>query len=116
MLTAEYEAQAARRGIWAHPYFRVITPPEAQEFVGRFKLVEGKVLSVHDYHGHTYINFSERWKGNFAVFISRKYAAAFVPTNLPSLVGKAIRVRGWINYHNAPMIDLTHPEQIEILR
>jgi hypothetical protein len=34
--------------------------------------------------------------------------------NLPSLVGKTIRVRGWINYHNAPMIDLTHPEQIEM--
>jgi micrococcal nuclease len=114
MLAAEHEAQGAKRGIWAHPYFRIITPAEAGEFINRFKLVEGKVVSVHDYHGHTYINFTERWKGNFAVFISRKYANAFAAMNLPSLVGKTIRVRGWINYHNAPMIDLTHPEQIEM--
>lgn len=114
MLAAEHEAQAAKRGIWAHPYFRIITPAEAAEFINRFKLVEGKVVSVHDYHGHTYINFTERWKGNFAVFISRKYANAFAGMNLTSLVGKTIRVRGWINYHNAPMIDLTHPEQIEV--
>jgi endonuclease YncB( thermonuclease family) len=114
MLAAEKEAQGSKRGIWADPYFRVITPPEAEQFVGRFKLVEGKVISVHDYHENTYINFSERWKGNFAVFISHKYTAAFAAMNLPSLVGRTVRVRGWINYHNAPGIDLTHPEQIEV--
>lgn len=114
MLAAERAARAANRGIWAHPYFRVVTPAEAAEFVNRFKLIEGKVVSVNDYRGHTYINFSERWKGSFAVFISRKHAQAFSRLNLPSLVGKTIRVRGWIHYHNAPMMDLTHPEQIEI--
>jgi endonuclease YncB( thermonuclease family) len=114
MLGLEREAQAAKRGIWANPYFRVISPAEAAEFVNRFKLVEGRVVSVHDYHGNTYINFFDRWKGNFAVFISHKHADAFAPMNLPLLVGKTIRVRGWINYHNAPMIDLTHPEQIEV--
>jgi endonuclease YncB( thermonuclease family) len=114
MLAAEKQAQALRLGVWAHPYFRVIAPAETPEFINRFKLVEGKVISVHDYHGHTYINFTERWKGNFAIFISRKFAPAFAAMNLPSLVGKTIRVRGWINYHNAPMIDLTHPEQIEM--
>lgn len=114
MLAAEHEAQAAKHGIWAHPYFRIITPEQAPEFINRFKLVEGKVVSVHDYHGHTYINFSEHWKGSFAVFISRKFADKFTALNLPSLVGKTIRVRGWINYHNAPMIDLSHPEQIEL--
>lgn len=114
MLAAEKQAQSAKLGIWAHPYFRVITPQETPDFINRFKLVEGRVMSVHDYHGHTYINFSERWKGSFAVFISRKYAPAFASMNLASLVGKTIRVRGWINYHNAPIIDLTHPEQIEV--
>ncbi len=114
MLAAEQVAQKAKLGIWTHPYYRVITPAEAPEFINRFKLVEGKVVSVHDYHGHTYINFNEHWKGSFAVFISRKFAAAFAPLNLSLLVGKTIRVRGWINYHNAPMIDLTHPEQIEV--
>jgi len=31
-----------------------------------------------------------------------------------SLAGRNVRVRGWIHYHNAPMIDITHPEQIEL--
>lgn len=114
MRTAERKAQKAKAGIWSQPYFRVITPPETQEFVGRFKLVEGKVVSVNEYHGHIYINFTDRWKGNFAVFISRKYAADFASMHLPELVGKTIRVRGFITYHNAPNIDVTHPAQIEV--
>jgi len=114
MLALEHAAQTEKRGIWANPYFRIITPEETPQFVNRFKIVEGKILSVHDYHGHIYVNFSEHWKGNFALFISRKYADAFAPLNLPALVGKTIRVRGWIDYHAAPVINLTHPAQIEV--
>ncbi len=113
MLKAEREAQKTRRGIWANAYYRIIRQEEAGEFLNRFKIVEGEVKSVNEYHGNIYINFSEHWKGNFAVFISRKKTKAFSLPDLKSLVGKKVRVRGWINYHNAPMIDITHPEQIE---
>jgi hypothetical protein len=69
---------------------------------------------VNRSHDNIYINFTERWKGQFAVFISHKYAAAFVALKPESLVGKKVRVRGWIHYHNAPMIDIDHPQQIEV--
>ena len=32
-----------------------------------------------------------------------------------SLQGKRIRVRGWLKSFNGPMINATHPEQIEVL-
>lgn len=114
MLVAEKEARNAGRGLWVHPYYRIITPDEASEFINRFKLIKGKVVSVHEYRGNIYINFYEHWKGNFAVFISHKYTGAFSQLNFNSLTGRTVCVRGWINYHNAPMVDLTHPEQIEI--
>jgi endonuclease YncB( thermonuclease family) len=114
MLAAEHEARKAKRGLWAHPYYRIINPEEAAEFINRFKLVEGKVISVHEYHNNIYINFNDHWKGSFAVFISHKHTDAFSLQNLHALVGKTVCVRGWINYHNAPMIDITHPEEIEV--
>jgi hypothetical protein len=114
MLAAEKEARAAKRGVWANPYYRIIKPEEAGEFINRFKLVEGKVMSVHDYHGNIYVNFSEHWKGNFAVFISHKHVGDFSAWNPYSLEGKRVCVHGWINYHNAPVIDITRPEQMEI--
>jgi hypothetical protein len=30
-------------------------------------------------------------------------------------VGREIRVRGWLEFYNGPMIEATHPEQIELL-
>ena len=30
--------------------------------------------------------------------------------------GKRVRVRGWIDERNGPAMDLTHPEQVELLR
>jgi endonuclease YncB( thermonuclease family) len=115
MLVLENEAQVAKRGIWADPYFRVIGPKETANFINRFKLVEGRVTSANTYHGNLYINFSWHWKGQFAVFISHKFLPAFSLPTLLALPGKTIRVRGWIDYHNAPMIDVDHPQQIEIL-
>ncbi len=114
MLAQERLARAAKRGLWAHPYYRVITPGETDEFINRFKLVKGTVVSVHHSHDNIYINFFNEWKGKFAVFISRKHAPAFTQMNLTSLERKTILVRGWIHYHNAPMMDITHPDELEI--
>jgi len=114
MLTFERAARAAGAGIWAQAYWRIITPEEASQFINRFKVVEGTVVSVNPWHDNIYVNFSEHWKGNFALFISHKYADDFPLAKLKTLVGKKIRVRGWIGYHNAPQIDVTHPAQIEM--
>ena len=32
-----------------------------------------------------------------------------------SLEGRRVRVRGWLQSLNGPMIEVTHPEQIEVL-
>ena len=32
-----------------------------------------------------------------------------------SLIGKKIRVRGWLEKRGGPMIEATHPEQLEFL-
>ena len=36
-----------------------------------------------------------------------------IPAGVQS--GKQLRVRGWLKSYNGPMIDVTHPEQIEVL-
>lgn len=113
MLKAETIAQNAKIGLWQHPYYRVLNSEETQEFINRFKLVEGTIESVNQSHDNIYINFSKEWKGKFAVFISKKNAANFSLEKLKTLIGKKVRIRGWINYHKAPMISIVRQEQIE---
>ena len=117
MLALEGEARAAGRGIWGHPFYALRTADEAEAFVGGFQLVVGRVLDAAVVRGRTYLNFGPDWRTDFTATIAprdrRVFAAAGV--DLTALEGRRVRVRGWLRSYNGPMIEVTHPEQIEVL-
>ena len=117
MLAREAEARAARRGIWGLRFYAVRTPQELSSWIGTFQLVEGKVLKAAHIKGRVYLNFGDDWKTDFTVTIGAPARRMFrkAGTDPLSLEGKRIRVRGWLKRYNGPMIEATHPEQIEIV-
>lgn len=82
-----------------------------------YQLVEGRVVSVGEGAGRVYLNFARDWKSDFTISVARKDASAFQAEgiDLKALAGKRVRMRGWVIWRNGPMIEATHPEQIEIL-
>ena len=75
------------------------------------------MLNVGEGSSRLYLNFAGDWRSDFTVSIARKDAAAFATAGLdpPTLAGKRLRVRGWLAWRNGPMIEATHPDQIELL-
>ena len=73
------------------------------------------MLNVGEGSGRLYLNFAGDWHSDFTISIARKDAAAFAAAGLDpaALAGK--RVRGWLAWRNGPMIEATHPDQIELL-
>ena len=118
MLARERSARVAHRGIWDHPYYRILNPAESVRFIGSFQLVEGRVRRVAKVRGRTYLNFGDDWRQDFTISVSAKARRMFdrSDTGLETLEGQAVRVRGWLKSLNGPMIDASHPEQIEVLR
>jgi len=118
MLARERTARAAKRGIWNHPFYAIRTPETASRHIGTFQLVEGRIVGTATVRGRGYLNFGDNWKTDFTVSISprnlRKHWRGG-PT-VASLEGRRVRVRGWLKSYNGPLIEATHPEQIEILR
>jgi endonuclease YncB( thermonuclease family) len=59
LLAAEAEARTARRGIWSDPTFikRAEKAENILAMVGRFALVEGRILSVREAGATLYLNF-----------------------------------------------------------
>src|SRR6187401_1036064 len=82
-----------------------------------FQLVEGKVAKVGEGGGRIYLNFADDWRSDFTISIERKDVQAFAASgiDLKGLAGKHVRVRGWIEWRNGPMVAATHPEQLELL-
>src|SRR5579864_4999893 len=119
LAATEAEARRAKKGVWNDS--NVIKNAESSgdilAGIGRFTIVEGKVLSVHQAGATTYLNFGRNWTRDFAVTISRRAmpaveAAGITPKSLES---RKIRVRGWVEARPAPRIDVQRAAQIEIL-
>ena len=117
MLAIEREARIARRGIWEDPFYRVRDADRLGGEVDTFQLVEGRVVAVATVRGRTYVNFGVNWRTDFTIQISGRDRRLFEKADVApaQLEGRLVRVRGWLTWRNGPMIDATHPEQIEML-
>jgi endonuclease YncB( thermonuclease family) len=119
LIAAEAEARIANRGTWAST--AVIKNAESADDIlagiGRFVLVEGRVLSVRQAGTMTYLNFGRNWTRDFAATISRRMMPGVEShgLTLKSLENRRIRVRGWVEAHPGPRIEVVRAGQIEVL-
>jgi endonuclease YncB( thermonuclease family) len=116
---AEAAARQAKKGTWADPTAikNAESPGDILAGIGRFTVVEGKVLSVRQAGATTYLNFGRNWTRDFAVTISRRMIPAFEAAGLEpkSLENRRIRVRGYIEARGGPRIEALLVGQIEML-
>ena len=117
MLAHERAARTPGRGIWGNPFYAVRTPDEMDRFIDSFQIVEGLVLDAAVVKRRGYLNFGPDWRTDFTVSIAPRDRAAFTDSgiDIEAYAGRRVRVRGWIKSYNGPMIEATHPEQIEVL-
>jgi endonuclease YncB( thermonuclease family) len=119
LITAENTARDAKRGIWADPAAikNAESPGDILAGIGRFAVVEGKVLSVRLAGATTYLNFGRSWTQGFAVTISRRVTAGLEAAGIvvKSLENRRIRVRGWVEARGGPRIEVLRVGQIELL-
>ena len=124
---AEAEARLAKRGTWAGNAVikNAESPDDILAEIGRFTVVEGRVLSVRQSGATTYLNFGRSWTRDFAVTIPRRALPAFASAGfaIKSLENKRIRVRGWVEArqgsnqgpNQSPRIDVVRVRQVELL-
>jgi endonuclease YncB( thermonuclease family) len=120
LLAAEGRARTMRLGIWTDPYYtvrRADRPEAIVERSGHYELVEGRVLLADQAGRRVFLNFGRHWKEDLTVVIEGRALRLFAETGLDPLVleGALVRIRGWVDDRDGPRIEVTHPEQIEVL-
>jgi endonuclease YncB( thermonuclease family) len=126
LLRRENAARAAKLGLWARPSYDPLQADRPEDILaqrGRFALVEGNVVSVHESGATVYVNFGRHWTEDFSVTIRKRNEGSFTAANLDlkRFAGKRVRVRGWVEARGgiggspwrAPWIEAVYPEQIE---
>lgn len=117
LYAVERTARANRAGLWGEDAYAIRRPdpdPLAQ-YVDSLQLVEGIITRTADVRGQIYLNFGADYRTDFTVAIAKRHRKRFKSLNPVSLEGARVRVRGWIELYNGPMIWLSHPERMEIL-
>ncbi len=119
LMSSEAEARRQKKGNWADPSAikNAESPDDILAGIGRFMVVEGKVLSVRQAGAITYLNFGRNWTRGFAATISKRNLPAFESAGmtLKSLENRRVRVRGWVEGTVGPRIDIRLLGQVELL-
>lgn len=119
LFARERAARAAGRGLWskAGAVLDAARPAEISAVRGQFAVVEGTVRSVRESRGVLYINFGRRWTQGFTAIVLKRRERSFgrAGTDLRSLAGRQVRVRGWVEQRRGPVIEAERPEQIELV-
>lgn len=117
MLAIEDRARQDRLGLWAERAYDVRPAEDAARYAGTFQIVDGTVVDTATVEGAVYVHFGADWRDSFSLRIAgdakRLCRAAHLDPR--SLKGRRIRVRGFIDGVTRPVMDVTHPEQIELL-
>lgn len=118
MFIMEQKARAAQKGIWAEgSSYRLQTPDMLADKTGSVQVVEGTILKTASVKNNIYLNFGADWRTDFTVRISPaiRREMSRKQINPLDLQGKTIRVRGYVEDYNGPMITLETIHHLEIL-
>jgi micrococcal nuclease len=121
LLALERKARAERRGIWANAYYDILSTREleqsAEDLVDSFQLVEGRIEEAAVVRDRAYLNFGNDWHDDFTAVLQPETLDLFLSEgiDIAALGGRLVRIRGWVELYNGPMIEVTYPEQVEVL-
>lgn len=112
----ERGARESWLGIWRTA--PVFDARDAGGAVGRFALVRGEVLSVGSTRNYIYLNFGPDYRTDFTLRIRAAeldHVLSRYGIELERLPGRVVEARGFALFAGGPLIELSHPEQIEVI-
>jgi endonuclease YncB( thermonuclease family) len=119
LLAAEAEARTAKIGLWADPAYAILPAGDRTAFAAPptgMVLVEGTPASLGETAARFYLNFG-RSRADFAMTLPKRGANALEKAGIKvqDLLGKRLRVRGLLDATFGPQMELTDPDQLELI-
>ena len=118
MLRLERQARRYHRGLWADPAYAIIEAQDTAKFAGAFRLVTGTVSAAAKTSRGIVLRFGPEDSAALAALIDARALTLCQEAGLDPLAleGKRLLIRGFIDGTRRPVMAITHPEQIELLR
>lgn len=120
LLAVEDTARRAGRGLWGDAVFMPLAARDVaavDRMRGRLAVIQGVVASAAVVRGRLYLNFGQDWRTDVTVSVRPAALRTFPPEARDAAYwqGRAVRVRGWVQRYNGPLIEADHPEALEFV-
>jgi endonuclease YncB( thermonuclease family) len=123
LLQLEAAARDGQLGLWRHPAYavRAADDPKLARSAGSFQIIQGRVFAAATVGDTGFINFGADRHTDLTLVLKNQDKnpgldlGGPVMMDLGWLTAKPIRCRGWLDLYDGPRIDISHPEQIEVL-
>lgn len=118
LLMAEKVAKESQIGLWARENgFSIQSPETVEPDAYKLQIVEGEIYKLASVKNQLYLNFGENWRTDFTVTVPAELRKEYASRgyNMTNWQGKKIRVRGFVEEYNGPMIKITYADQIELI-
>lgn len=111
----EGQAREEKIGLWEEE--RIWPAEKAGDHLNSFAIIEGTIESAAMKKNRVYLNFGGNWRDDFTVSIAPEDRRAFAKAQINPLDwnGAHVRVRGWVQKYNGPLIEIDHPQALEVL-
>ncbi len=121
ILALEQTARASKTGLWSHPRWTLKDAATccAPAELGKFQVIKGKVLSSGRDKDSLYLNFGTDYRTDTTLRIKYADLKWFRERGIAkpeeTYVGQTVRVRGMAAPVYGVLLNVSHPEQIEVL-
>ena len=120
LLAAEAAARTAALGLWADPYYSVIAATDHPSFAEKFGtavIVEGRITAIADRRPRIMLYFGPRPGWDFSVAFFQQSSKAFEESyaSIAAFNGRNVRVRGLLDGRFGPQIEISDPDEIEVI-
>jgi endonuclease YncB( thermonuclease family) len=120
LLDLEREARVAGKGLWQLPHYAIRDAGDTAAMRAaalQYVVAEGVVHDVARRAGEIYLNFGPLRRTGFSALVLERDRKTLEAAGLriEDLAGLRVRLRGWIELREGPIIRVSHPAQIEPL-
>jgi hypothetical protein len=119
LLEVENRARANRLGLWkaGEEPLKADDRATITERIGRFAVLEGRIVSVGERAARTYLNFGRVGAGALTVTLPKRTWSILRARGMSAeaLRGRRVRVRGTLEMWSGPTLEVVAPDLLEIL-
>jgi len=113
--------RAQELGLWQYSKYIIKDSRNIRQYLNTFNVYEGTITSAQQDDNFAFLNFEDQKPKNVTAIIKLEDQFRFIyPNDLGwfkafKLEKQRVRIRGWFEENDGPMLVITHPEQIEFL-